>query len=203
MKLLLILSLLFSIFFAKGQEVIKSTGDVFNPKLYPKDSFTIADKKFELGKSQIIIHLVQHEYDTDGSTICERWVEQRIRNKIINSKYFSYNEGENNFSFAETQPIAKYFIFSDKREFTGDFYLVKEDGTWITLPGMWIFASQDKLTLYTTTPDECGKCNVAKFDVKLEKTEIRQSEKTEFYWKEVNRKTLIDFFRKDDDLIIH
>lgn len=203
MKLLFLLTILFWSNFVNAQPIIKSISDLFDASLYPKDSFTLAEKHFRLGKSEITIFLIQHEYPDHDWGICERWVEQKINSKIIKSKYFRYNEGENSFNFAENQPIEKYFVFSDQREFTGDFYLIKEDGTWFSLPGNSIILSGDKKYFYTLVPDECGTCEVSRFDIVNEKLTIAETKNGVFFWKDDKVDSWIKFYGDPDDLMIH
>lgn len=136
---------------------------------YPADSFSIKERIYSLGSTNIVFTFLHHDYLGKDNKFCQIWIDQRKGRKIIKSIYWGYEEGENGILLPRKQLLNDYFIINDADEFTGVFYLISKKGVWYEIPGGEIYLNANKSLLFTYVPGECGGCKIGRFDLKSKK----------------------------------
>ncbi len=149
-----------------NQDFNNRCGAIFNLEQYPADSFSAKKERYSLGRTEIVFTKLHHDYFEEDDGFFQIWVEQTENGKVLKSEYWGFEEGENGYQLPLLQPIKDYFIINKSGEFSGNFYLISDNGIWHKIPGNEIYLSRDKTTLYTFVPVECGGCQIGRFDLK-------------------------------------
>lgn len=187
--------------FGQGYSYWNRCGDFFDQKKYPADTFEVKRMAYQLKSTQVVLTVLHHRFLKEEMED-QVWLEQSVKGNVIRGKYLgSITSGESGVAVPVNQPFSKYFIVYDAGEFTGTFYLLTESGEWFHLPGGELVMNAGKTMLYTTTPAECGKCRVGKFDLKTQELVTKWSEGSEQSWPEVAGKENTVWWVKDEEWV--
>lgn len=176
-----------------SQDLRNRCGDVFLKEKYPTDSFSVREKVYNFDQTKIIFTLLQYKYHNKNSDFCQIWVEQRQGKKVLKSYFLGENGGESGVQLPIVQPLKDYFILNKASEFTGTFYVINREGTWIEIPGAGLYSNTDQTSLFSFVPVECGGCPIGRFNLKTQQLFTKDWDGEGPAWEEGN---LMNLFEK-------